>query len=218
MKLGNSYSPVAVGLFMAAGFFGVWQLLKELTISDRKIRGTLVTYVILGLLFVSSASWWMNTPPISKSITLYAYTLYGGELHPWNLSGNILLRHLWSPQLHMQFNAESLQKLTFGVGHGEPGSTITGELWLYPCKGIDVEKVLGQQAELHGSQVHHYILEFDSIPHGNSVAPLFPHFELKGKQPGWYPILYEIHAIVTDANGYKTSTGVVKGRFLLRLL
>jgi len=216
MRLDASYSPLVVGLFAIAGFFSIWWVFKELTISDRKIVGTLAVYTLAALLLASSASWWISTAPIFKTITLQALTLFepGKPPKQHDLGGNVFLRRVWLPTVPIKLVPDQAYTFHFLVVHNEPGSTITGELWIYPSDGIEIEKNQGWGAVLHGDSTHHHFIEFESVTHDR--PPMLRAFSLKGKRAGWFPIRYEIHAIATDANGQKTPAGIVAGHFMVR--
>ncbi len=214
MVVARDYAPIVVGFFIIAGLFGLWGIFKLGTASDRMVARLLTAYIIMALSIASSLSWWISTPAIAKTITLQALILFdpGNPPSQYDLSGNIFFRHLWPPIIPRRLVQGQSYTFHFLINHDEPGSTISGELWIYPSKGIEVDKNLGWGAVLYGNATHHHLIEFDSIPHGR------PHviraFSFKGTRHGWTTIKYEIHAIATDAKGNTTPAGVVSGRFL----
>ena len=216
LPIREDYAPWTVLLFSIGLLFALWWFLKILSAGTNTKKQLISLYAITAMLLTSSVSWYISTPAISKTVLLEAWTIHGQDKpRLCNLSGNLYWRHILPPVMRVPFDATTPQRIFFTVNHGEVGSMTTGQLWIYPCKGIEFVKMAGQeQAVGFQNQIIHYITRFYAVPHSELPAPLFPHFELKSEKPGWYPIRYEIrNATITNTN---KPTGTIKGRFILR--
>lgn len=225
---------IAVASFLLAGLFGGWKALVICTAGKDTTIVILSIYAGLSLIAHQPLVWWFAYPDISKTLILESRISVNNTIIPFpsksfveynnkQLLGDIMIRHIFPPRIPLPYIPNVLYKFSMIISHTQPGKTVTGQIRIYPTKGLEVvfDESSGIMAWPPETNAEYYMCDFESVRH-YSEEKKEPHYVCtyavrpKDRWPRKYTIKYDIHdATVTDSKENETRTGVVNGRFRL---
>ena len=207
--------PAAVILFAFSALFAIFWLLREVHLLSRvSVLLTLCLYVPIALPTGRYVSWWLDTPPVGRAITLKH--INSEDWDPKYIGSVTTLRRtptlnwMFPPTLHPTFVQDRPYGFIFEVSHDEIGHGAWGTLTIIAPEGTEIrnnplERMWIRRGNSLRTEYSNLRAEPPEMITGLAIRP---------ERRGRYTMHYILSGVATDPNEQRDNF-IVERKFVI---